>query len=354
LLTNGSVLTLGGSWSGGRGGKNAEVWTNGSWRLLPGVTAAPVTGPDPAGVYRGDNHLWLFAVGDGQVFHAGPSAPMHWLLTSGNGSISSAGNRGDDPYSINGNAALYAPGLILKAGGAPAYQDTNATASAYTIQLDPGANGATVTKVAPMAYPRAFSSAVVLPSGQTVILGGQTRPVPFSDDTAILIPEIWDPDGRVFRQLNAEKTPRVYHSTGILLPDGRVFSGGGGQCGQGCAANHFNAEIHTPPYLLNADGTAAARPRITAAPTTATLGASIAVSTSAPVMSFVLMRLSSNTHTVNNDQRRIPLPIQSSTAATSYTLAIPASAGTVLPGYYMLFALAGNGVPSVAATVRIN
>ena len=36
---------------------------------------------------------------------------------------------------------------------------------------------------------------------------------------------------RVFRQLNPMQTPRVYHSTGILLSDGRVYSGGGGQCG---------------------------------------------------------------------------------------------------------------------------
>jgi galactose oxidase len=351
VLTNGSVLTLGGSWSGARGGKSGEVWTSGSgWRLLSSVSADPVTGPDPQGVYRGDNHLWLFAGANGRVFHAGPSSQMHWITTSGNGSITSAGNRADDPYSINGNAALYDIGLILKAGGAPAYQNANATPSSYVINI----NGSTsVTKVAPMAYRRAFSNAVVLPNGQVVILGGQTVPVPFSDDTSILIPEVWDPDTRVFRQLRATATPRNYHSTGILLPDGRVFSGGGGQCGQGCGANHLNAEILTPPYLLNADGSAAPRPRITAAPGTAGLGAVISVGTSAPVMSFVLMRLSSVTHTVNNDQRRVPLQIQSTSGLTSYSVTIPADPGVVLPGYYMLFAMSPQGVPSVAAIIRI-
>jgi galactose oxidase len=355
LLSNGSVFTLGGSWSGGRGGKSGEVWTNGTWRLLSGVSATPITGPDPAGVYRGDNHLWLFAVGGGNLFHAGPSAEMHWITTASNGTITSVGNRSDDAYAINGNAALYDIGSILKAGGAPAYEQTNATTSAYVIKIG-ATSGSTVTttKIAPMAYRRAFSSAVILPNGAVVIVGGQTFPVPFSDDTAILIPEIWDKDTRVFRQLKAMQTPRVYHSTAILLRDGRVFVGGGGQCGQGCGANHFNTEILTPPYLLNADGSSATRPSITSAPSTASLGGTLSVTTNTPVMSFVLMRLSSITHTVNNDQRRVPLQIQSTSGATSYTVAIPSDPGTVLPGYYMLFAMSAQGVPSVAATIRIN
>jgi galactose oxidase len=45
LLSTGEVLTLGGSFSGGTGGKNAEVWAGGSgWRLLPGVPIDPFMG----------------------------------------------------------------------------------------------------------------------------------------------------------------------------------------------------------------------------------------------------------------------------------------------------------------------
>lgn len=352
VLSTGSVFTLGGSWSGGHGNKTGELWTSGGgWRLLSGVPATSIAGPDPQGVFRGDNHLWLFAGANGQVFHAGPSAEMHFITTAGNGTITSAGNRSDDPYAINGNAALYDVGLILKAGGAPAYQNANATASTYLINIT---NGAVVTKLAPMAYNRAFSNGVILPNGQVVIIGGQTVPVPFSDATSILVPELWDSATRVFRQLKPMVTPRNYHSTGILLPDGRVFEGGGGQCGQGCSGNHFNAEILTPPYLLNADGSAATRPVITSAATTGNLGGTLSVSTSTPVASFVLMRLSSVTHTVNNDQRRIPLQIQSTSGSSSYVLSIPSDSGTVLRGYYMLFALDARGVPSVAATILIS
>jgi galactose oxidase len=355
VLSNGSVLTLGGSWSGGSGGKTAEVWTSGGagWSVLSGVPETNIVGPDPQGIYRGDNHLWMFAAPNGEVFHAGPSAQMNWINTTGAGSITSAGNRGDDPYAINGNTVLYDAGMIMKTGGAPAYQNTNAEANTYLININGGVGGVTVTKTAPMAYPRAFSNGIVLPNGQVVIIGGQTYPVPFSDATAILIPELWDPLTRVFRQLSPMQTPRVYHSTGILLQDGRVYEGGGGQCGQGCSANHFNTEILTPPYLLNADGTLATRPVITAAPSTATLGTNISVTTGSPVAQFVLMRLSSTTHTVNNDQRRIPLAIQSSSGG-AYTLGISANPGIVLPGYYWLFALNAQGVPSVGSVVLIS
>ena len=143
---------------------------------------------------------------------------------------------------------------------------------------------------------------------------------------------------------------RNYHSFSLLLPDGRVLIGGGGLCGS-CTTNHFDAQILTPPYLLNADGTAAPRPVIISAPANGTAGGTLAVSTDTAA-SFALVRLSAVTHSINNDQRRIPLQI-SARNGNSYTLQLPADLGIILPGYYMLFALNANGVPSVSRTVRI-
>jgi hypothetical protein len=365
VLSNVEVLTLGGSWSGGEGGKTGEVWNSGTgnWTLLSNVPETNVVGPDPQGIYRGDNHLWMFAQSDGAVFQAGPSAQMNWITTAGSGSIQSAGNRGSDPYSINGNAVLYDVGKILKVGGAPAYQQstgtTYATAAAYLIDITAGVGETpTVTELAPMSYQRAFSNSVVLPNGDVVVIGGQSIPEPFTDSAAILVPEIWSPVTQKFSLLNPMQTPRTYHSTALLLPDGTVFVGGGGQCGAGCAQNHLTAEILTPPYLLNSNGTAATRPVIVSASTSVSLGGTIAVGTAGAVTSFVLMRLSATTHTVNNDQRRIPLAIATAQAGTkgaeSYTLTMPsADPGVVLPGYYMLFALNAGGVPSVSTTIRI-
>ncbi|WDD93078.1 RICIN domain-containing protein [Burkholderia sp. FERM BP-3421] len=360
LLSTGAVLTLGGSWSGGQGGKSADLWTvGGRWTVLSGVPEANVVGPDPQGIYRGDNHLWLFAQANGSVFHAGPSSQMNWISTNGSGSIQSAGKRGVDPFSVNGNALLYDVGQILKVGGAKSYQQNGATPTyasnaAYLIDITRGPNQTVgVKRINGMTYQRAFASSVVLPNGNIVVVGGQSVPQPFTDTSAVLVPEIWDPVTQRFNLLKPMQTPRTYHSTAILMADGRVFVGGGGQCGTGCANNHLNAEILTPPYLLNADGTPATRPAIVSVPASAARGTTIAVSTQGAVSSFVLMRMSSITHTTNNDQRRIPLAIAAS-SGTAYQLTIPTDAGVALPGYYMLFALDANGVPSVSKAIQIS
>lgn len=361
MLQTGAVLTLGGSWAGSSTTeKIGEVWSpsTGAWTVMTGIPAKPVTGPDPAdspNVYRGDNHLWLFATQGGYVFHAGPSAQMHWITTSGVGSLFSAGARGDDAYSMNGKAVMYDIGKIFKTGGAAAYQGANATTATYVIDLNPALTNpmnqsVVVTKAAPMNYPRAFANAVVLPTGNVFVVGGDTYANPFDDSTAVLAPELWDPVNQTFTVLPPMQTPRTYHSTALLLPDGRVFVSGGGQCGS-CSTNHLNAEIFSPPYLFNSNGSQASRPTISSAPPTAGLGSAISVSTNTQVSSFAIMRLSSVTHTTDNDQRRVPLVISSS-SGNSYSLKIPSDPGIVPPGYYMLFAINSQGTPSVATIIK--
>jgi galactose oxidase len=347
----GEVFTLGGSWSGGTGDKNGELWspTSGS-RALPGALIGPALTADPGGIYRADNHLWLFTWTDGRVFQAGPSRAMNWYGVTGNGSTTAAGPRSDDTDAMNGNAVMYEPGRILTVGGAPAYENADATRNAYLVDITGPAVG--VDKLAPMAHARSFANAVVLPDGGVLVIGGQNVPVPFSDDTAVLTPELWNPATRTFAPLAPMAVPRTYHSVALLLPDGRVFSGGGGLCG-GCPTNHFDGQIFTPPYLLDADGSPRPRPTITAAPADAAAGSTISATTEQGVAGFSLVRLGSATHTVDTDQRRVPLTI-SGTSGTTSTLALPADRGVLVPGYYMLFALDAAGVPSLAKIVKIS
>jgi galactose oxidase len=356
LLQDGTVLTIGGSWSGALGDKIGEVWSASTWQTRSGISAVPIAGPDPEDqslgyIYRGDNHAWLFALSNQRILHAGPSAEMHWITTSGQGSIVSAGFRNDDPYSMNGNAVLYDVGKVFKTGGAPGYQDAFATTNTYLIDASKPGQNPTVSTLAPMNYARAFSNSVVLPTGQVLVVGGQTYASPFSDDGAVLVPELWDPVSQQFSLMAQMQTPRTYHSTALLLPDGRVFVGGGGLCGT-CNTNHMTVEIFSPPYLFNSDGTAATRPSITLAPSSANRGTNITVATSASNLTFALVRMGAVTHTVDNDQRRVPLLINSS-SRNSYSLPIPSDAGIVVPGYYMLFAINPNGTPSVGTIIKI-
>jgi galactose oxidase len=76
----------------------------------------------------------------------------------------------------------------------------------------------------------------------------------------------------------------------------------------------------------------------------------MSVTTNTPVTAFAILRLPAATHTVDNDQRRVPLQIISA-SQNSYDLSVPSDPGVVSPGYYMLFAINPQGTPSVAAII---
>jgi len=358
-LSDGRVFTIGGSWSGGHGGqdgnphKNGEVWSSDSgWTALPGTDVVPMLtdDADPNGDYRKDNHAWLFAWSGGSVLQAGPSRSMNWYGTSGDGSTTPAGTRGDAPDQMNGNAVMYDTGKILALGGSPSYQNSSATANAYVLTI--GLNDEVTTKqVGSMANTRSFANSVVLADGKVAVFGGQNYAVPFSDNTSVYAAELWNPATGKFTTMASASVPRNYHSVALLMPDGRVFTGGGGLCGAGCDTNHFDGQTFTPPYLLNANGSAATRPVITSAPSTALNGAKITVKTNSTVTKFAIVRMGTATHSVDTDQRRLSLA--STTVTGGYRLTIPADAGIALPGYWMLFALNAKGVPSVAKVIKI-
>ncbi|MEO0337991.1 MAG: galactose oxidase early set domain-containing protein, partial [Bacteroidota bacterium] len=108
------------------------------------------------------------------------------------------------------------------------------------------------------------------------------------------------------------------------------------------SVNHADVEIYSPSYLFNSNGSNATRPQINTSPDVADHNTSISVTTNTTVNEFSLIRLGSATHSVNNEQRRVPLNI-SATSGTTYSLDIP-NASIAIPGYYMLFAIK-NGVP---------
>ncbi len=348
-LGNGKVFVLGGSWDDGvtaSTSKNGELWTPTGTRVLPGAPVAPVVTADRAGTYRADNHAWLFAWTGNRVFHAGPSRAVGWYGTDGDGSWTRTGTRGTQD-TMNGAAAMYDTGKILTVGGAPDYSDAVATDAAHLIDLTAGPEP-TITTLPRMHSARSFASSVVLPDGTVLVVGGQAYAKIFTDATAAMRPELFDPATRTFTELAPMAIPRTYHSFAVLLPDARVLVGGGGLCGD-CDTNHPDVQVFTPPAL---DGHEATRPVVTGAPTVAAVGQSISVTTDRPVSSYALIRRSTSTHSVDTDQRRVSLPVLARAGTTS-TLQLPADPGVLVPGAWMLFALDAQGVPSVAASVRV-
>lgn len=353
-LSNGHIFTIGGSWSGGQGGKNGEYFDGATWHALPGCQASTMLTGDAQGVYRGDNHAWLFGWKNGCVFHAGPSKKMNWYCTSGSGGQLGVGTRANDPDSMCGNAVMYDAnnGKILTMGGSPNYQGSTATGNAHVITIGNPGSTPQVQTVASMAHARIFANAVVLPDGKVFVTGGQNVGNPFSDNGAVFTPEMWDPATQRFTSMAPNTIPRTYHSFALLMLDGTVIAGGGGLCGT-CSTNHFDAQIYTPQYLLNGNGTPAPRPTINYMSTNRVrVGGSLTFGADSAIRSAVLVRYGSATHTVDTDQRRMTVGFRAN-GGNRYTITVPGDPGIALPGFWMLFAMNNNGVPAVAQTVQI-
>ena len=149
-LSDGSVFTVGGSWDAGPdGGKTAELWTEETgWVYLPGIEGDDFlyNGNDSSlegeGLFRLDNHVWLWPASDGSLFQAGPGEIMHWIDVDGNGGTGSwisAGQRGNDTYSMKGTTVMFDTDKILKVGGSGSYgSNTPAFDNSYVIDISGG------------------------------------------------------------------------------------------------------------------------------------------------------------------------------------------------------------------------
>ena len=92
----------------------------------------------------------------------------------------------------------------------------------------------------------------MLATGGTNATGFNSAPT----SSAVLAAERWDPaNPGEWKKLSSMSHHRLYHSTALLLPDGRVLSAGSGQPAASGLTDDFTAEIFSPPYLFNPDGT---------------------------------------------------------------------------------------------------
>jgi galactose oxidase len=368
-LSDGKVFTIGGGWSGPRGGKNGEVFdpSTGKWKWLEDADVTPMLTTDRQGSYRADNHAWLVGWKNASIFQAGPSMKQHWYGIQGNGSVAEAGTRDEIDDAMCGVWALYdaVEGKIFSAFGSPDYTDSPAVQRAHITTIGDPFKPVTNERVADGGFPRAYADASVLPDGTILVTGGQRRAVAFTDTDGILVAELFDPESGNWTQLAPQAVPRNYHSVNILLPDARVFSGGGGLCyvqnpgdpGANCdrSVDHADGQIFSPPYLFNEDGSEAKRPVITdLAETSVKAGDDISftVSGSDGSYTYSLLRIGTATHSVNTDQRRIPLR-DITTSGGKITATLPGDYGVLLPGWYYLFAISGSGTPSLARSVHV-
>jgi hypothetical protein len=205
-----------------------------------------------------------------------------------------------------------------------------------------------------MSQPRIEMNAVLLPNGRVLAIGGSVNDE--DETTKSLNADIYNTEiadfTKVVRSSAGSITyARLYHEVALLLPDATVWLAGGNPT-RGTFEQHV--EIYKPAYLFNSDGSAASRPTISSAPGSIAWNGSFNISTpdAANISQVVLMRPGSDTHSFDMDQRAVGLSFTAGTG--SLTVTAPPNSNIAPPGYYMLFIINNNGVPSVAPFVRLN
>ncbi len=166
------------------------------------------------------------------------------------------------------------------------------------------------------------------------------------DSTNVMTAAIYDPVTNLMKPVAADPIGRNYHSSAVLLPDGRVVVLGSNP---GDGSFEMRISIYKPNYLYRG-----VRPQITNVPAQATYGQNISFGVNAPgklIKYAQLTRPMSVTHQMDSNMRLVDLPIVVQNGIATVTM--PANGNMLPPGPYMLTVTDSDGVPSVASWVMV-
>ncbi len=351
VLPDGNVLAMAGRNEAGTVVPTPELWNGSGWAQLTGAGQLKIP-------YYPRNFVDPRKAG--QIFYAGEQTMSRWFNYGGSGSWTATGPQHIWQFNRDyGTAVMYDTGKILYAGGGGdsgwpsegSATSPNPTSTAEKIDLDQASP--TWQSAGVMSAPRRHLNSTILPDGQVLITGG-TRGggfVDFSEANAVKAAEVWNPTTGQWTTLASNSKVRVYHSVSLLLPDGTVLHGASGDAMDGAqeVPKEKNHEIFSPPYLFKG-----ARPTITSVtPASVGYAGTIAVATpnAAQITGARWIRLGSVTHAFDMSQQANTLSF--TRTATGVEITAPANPNLAPPGYYMLFVLNRNGVPSAGKIIQV-
>jgi hypothetical protein len=335
-----------------RNNSTPEIWDDGPWKqLIPFIEAT-------------DLQQFLFPrfhlAPDGRVFMAGPGPDCFFFDAGGTGTWVQSASRQAGPREY-APSVMYDVGKIAFIGGG---NDPGTHLPSQLVEIiDLTSAAPTWQPAESMHFRRRQHNATLLPDGTVLVTGGTQGPAGaggqgFNDLTSgqpVHVAELWDPKTDQWTLMEAEQTDRCYHSTAVLLPDARVMSAGGGeyQPTDQLAPNdpkdtHLDAQIFSPPYLFKGP-----RPEIGKVPDQTSYGQNFQVGTENPaeIASATLVGLSSVTHSFNTSQRINFLTL--TVGEKAVILATPPNANICPPGFYLLFLLSKDGVPSIGKILQV-
>ena len=252
----------------------------------------------------------------------------------------------------------YAPELVTFGGSL--WRSFVATAA--TERNDLSTSPPTNTMAAPMNQARWHLNGVLLPDGDVLAVGGGLYDNVYTigtENPPVMTAESFDPQTGAWTELAAMSVPRMYHSTALLLPDGRVLAGGHVPLPQEPTnpaqeqIHETRLEIFEPPYLFRGE-----RPSILSAPEEITYGEAfdMDVALNGTLDSVVLVHPGATTHAFDSNQRSVRLKVTAQEDGHLRVVA-PPDGHVVPPGHYMVFVNRQHpdgAVPSVAAWVHLD
>ncbi|MGH3913789.1 MAG: galactose oxidase-like domain-containing protein [Pseudonocardiaceae bacterium] len=342
-LADGRVLAISGLGADGPLNEVPEIYTDTppSW--------SPVHSPGPWPMY-----CHLFLLRDGRVFYSGGQfggnngvPPSLWDLTSG---ATTAVHGLTAPEMRNQAASVLLPPaqdqqVMIMGGGGADHHGGGVVAGvqdACIVDLDAAAPAYQPT--APMHRARMHLCAVLLPDRTVLASGGAA--LEENAAVAALEAEIFNPATRTWTLAATARLPRLYHSIALLMPDGKVVTAGSNPVR---GAEERRIEVYWPPYLFRGPG-----PTLTLATDRGSYGGTVTASTDDPDLASVsLIRPGATTHTADNEQRLVDLPFTPGPAG-QLSLQLPAEPTLAPPGWYLVFALDTEGVPSPGVWLQLS
>ncbi|HEX8888840.1 MAG TPA: galactose oxidase-like domain-containing protein [Pyrinomonadaceae bacterium] len=243
---------------------------------------------------------------------------------------------------------------VMLIGGGGAQETTAQTLATNTCEvLDVDDPSASWQLVEPMSHPRVMPDAILLPDGKVFVTNGSSTGKANAGANPVLQSELYDPKTNKWTPLCSMEVPRLYHSTALLLPDGRVMTAGADSIWYPATyGEQLTVEIYSPPYIFRGP-----RPIIQSVPNRIKYGEEFKIQALKPksIAAAVLLRPGSVTHSFNSCQRYVGLSIVGrARVGNSIRLLAPPDSNVAPPGHYMLFLLNRDEIPSVARFIYLS
>jgi Domain of unknown function (DUF1929)/Glyoxal oxidase N-terminus/Bacterial Ig-like domain (group 2)/Kelch motif len=335
LMPGGTVFVLAGT---NQNGTTIQVATESYNPTTNSWTELPISADEPK---PPDNYPLMTVLNSGNVFYAAPRQDTQ-MYNPATESWSFVANRNFGKRYHAAVALLPDSQKVMVVGGAASMTSNGADPTNTTEIIDFSAASPSWSYAAPMNIARYNANLVYLADGTLLMVGGNQNS---SYDDPVEQPELYNPATGQWILMAPQVGLRGYHSTAVLLPDGRVISAGSDSKMQ--LENTY--EIYSPPYLSNEP-----RPTISAAPTSIAYGQQFTVTTpdASSISRVALIRPGATTHANHMDDHYY-IDLTWIAGAGYLTVTAPPSANSAPPAYYMLVILNSNGVPSVMPFLQL-